>query len=93
MANQMLPIKIPFQSNDVQSIMFNQHFQVFHFAIHMKFATRQEDFLYQCKKIGVICRGLDPVGMMDRFFDKYRLNLTLRWERRRRTGQYLVSHR
>ena len=44
----------------------------------------EEDFLGQLKRITKYCRGVGPVSMMGRIFDRYMLNLSLRWHKRKR---------
>lgn len=80
-----------------------KHHQLDHMVIDLRTHCRlnpkkimcllEEDFLGTMKQICKYCRGLDPVRMMDRIFDRYLLNLNLRWERRKRLGTFKVPHR
>jgi len=49
----------------------------------------EEDFLGKLKRIGITCRGSNCVSQTSRFFDRYLLELSLRWHKRRQCDHWL----
>jgi len=49
----------------------------------------EEDFLGKLKKIGISTRGGGCVSQTRRFFDRYLLELSLRWHKRKQSGHWL----
>jgi len=49
----------------------------------------EEDFLGKLKKIGIGCRGGDCLSMTSRFFDRYLLELAIRWHKHGRSDHWL----
>ena len=51
----------------------------------------EEDFLGKMKKIGSSCRGGNVISGTSRFFDRYLLELSLRWHTRKLSDHWLGS--